>query len=340
MLISLLTLLIISNALTLRKDQSILFSRVVMVSLIHTSFLAYNNLFFLALDKGIGIFGGLFHVTVFTQIFNIFIFLISALILTLTSFYPRKVKKLDKIFSISSLTILPLITGGLIFFSFRLPFKLMLTALGLEQYYFIVSSFSAILFATVLCLLKEGEMLKGAKLIAIGVSSLIVTIIFSFISQDISYIVYGFFSFSFTYFSFPLISDGYTLFSSSNGDTSTLRGSEQQSNNFNEIPPNFNYKLFAQAFEEKAEVILLERELGLNTDKVRDKSVTLLDLGIGEDSPYYPVLTRFAIEYKGNRSEVRRFCTSILTQRAIRVKIYDKSTHIGSKIFDAISNHK
>jgi NADH-ubiquinone oxidoreductase chain 2 len=91
MLISLLTFLLISNALTLRKDKSILFSRIVMVSLTLTSFLAFNNLFFLSLDKGIGIFGGLFHVTVFTQIFNIFIFLISAVILTLTSFYPRKV---------------------------------------------------------------------------------------------------------------------------------------------------------------------------------------------------------------------------------------------------------
>jgi len=102
MLITLLTLLLISNALTLRKDKSILFSRVVMVSLIHTSFLAYNNLFFLSLDKGIGIFGGLFHVTVFTQIFNIFIFLLSALILTLTSFYPRKVC-LNQISSLSFL---------------------------------------------------------------------------------------------------------------------------------------------------------------------------------------------------------------------------------------------
>lgn len=102
MLISLLTLLLISNALTLRKDKSILFSRVVMISLIHTSFLAYNNLFFLSLDKGIGIFGGLFHVTVFTQIFNIFIFILSALILTLTSFYPRKVF-LNQISSLSFL---------------------------------------------------------------------------------------------------------------------------------------------------------------------------------------------------------------------------------------------
>ena len=91
MLISLLTFLLISNALSLRKDKSILFSRIVMVSLGLTSFLAYNNLFVSTSDKGIGIYGGLFHVTAFTQTFNIFIFVISALILTLTSFYPRKV---------------------------------------------------------------------------------------------------------------------------------------------------------------------------------------------------------------------------------------------------------
>ena len=91
MLISLLTVLLISNALTLRTDKSILYSRVVMVSLIHTSFLAYNNLFFLSLDKGIGIYGGLFHVTVFTQLFNIFIFILTALILILTSFFIKKV---------------------------------------------------------------------------------------------------------------------------------------------------------------------------------------------------------------------------------------------------------
>jgi len=91
MLISLLTLLLISNALSLRKDKSILFSRIVMVSLILISLLAFNNLFVLSLDKGIGIYGGLFHVTAFTQSFNIFIFFITSIILTLTSFYPRKI---------------------------------------------------------------------------------------------------------------------------------------------------------------------------------------------------------------------------------------------------------
>jgi len=91
MLISLLILLLLSNAVTLRRDKSILFSRVVIVGLISTSFLALNNLFIKPLEKGIGIYGGLFNVTTFTQTFNIFIFLVSAVILTLTAFYPRKV---------------------------------------------------------------------------------------------------------------------------------------------------------------------------------------------------------------------------------------------------------
>jgi NADH-ubiquinone oxidoreductase chain 2 len=91
MLTTLLILLLLSNALTSRKDQSILFSRVVILGLISTSFLAWNNLFIKPLGTGIGIYGGLFNVTTFTQTFNIFIFMISAVILTLTAFYPRKV---------------------------------------------------------------------------------------------------------------------------------------------------------------------------------------------------------------------------------------------------------
>ena len=91
MLTSLLILLLLSNALTSRKDQSILFSRVVILGLISTSFLAWNNLFIKPLGTGIGIYGGLFNVTTFTQTFNIFIFMVSAVILTLTAFYPRKV---------------------------------------------------------------------------------------------------------------------------------------------------------------------------------------------------------------------------------------------------------
>jgi len=90
MLISLLISLIVSNAVTLRRDKTILYSRVVIISLFFSSFLAFNNLFVKSLEKGVAIFGGLFNVTSFTQTFNIFIFLVSALILTITAFYPRK----------------------------------------------------------------------------------------------------------------------------------------------------------------------------------------------------------------------------------------------------------
>ena len=43
------------------------------------------------LYKGIGLYGGLFHATSITQTFHIFIFLISAIILQFTGFYPRKI---------------------------------------------------------------------------------------------------------------------------------------------------------------------------------------------------------------------------------------------------------
>jgi NADH-ubiquinone oxidoreductase chain 2 len=43
------------------------------------------------INKGIGLHGGLLHVTNITQIFHIFVFMISILILQLTSFFPRKV---------------------------------------------------------------------------------------------------------------------------------------------------------------------------------------------------------------------------------------------------------
>jgi NADH-ubiquinone oxidoreductase chain 2 len=83
--------LILSNAVTLRRDKSILYSRVVIIVLLYSSLLAINTLFITSLSTGIGLYGGLFHITSTTQIFHIFIFLISAVILQLTAFYPRKV---------------------------------------------------------------------------------------------------------------------------------------------------------------------------------------------------------------------------------------------------------
>jgi hypothetical protein len=91
MLIFSILFLILSNAVTLRRDKSILFSRVAISILLYSAFIAFNSLYFTYLGRGIGLFGGLFHATTTTQIFGIFIFIISALILQLTAFYPRKV---------------------------------------------------------------------------------------------------------------------------------------------------------------------------------------------------------------------------------------------------------
>jgi NADH-ubiquinone oxidoreductase chain 2 len=91
MVITSLIFLLLSNSITLRRDKSILYSRATITILLISAFIAYDNLFFLFLNKGIGIFGGLFSTTATTNVFHIFIFLISSVILLLTSFYPRKV---------------------------------------------------------------------------------------------------------------------------------------------------------------------------------------------------------------------------------------------------------
>jgi NADH-ubiquinone oxidoreductase chain 2 len=88
LLISILSLLL-SNAVTLRRDMSILFNRIAIIALLYCILLDIMSLS-LAI-KSIGLHGGLLHITNITQIFYLFIFLISIFILQLTSFYPRKV---------------------------------------------------------------------------------------------------------------------------------------------------------------------------------------------------------------------------------------------------------
>ena len=91
MLIYSILFLLLSNAVTLRRDKSILFSRVAIIVLLYSSLLAITSLYIASLEKGIGIYNGLFHATSTTLTFQIFIFIISAVILQLTAFYPRKV---------------------------------------------------------------------------------------------------------------------------------------------------------------------------------------------------------------------------------------------------------
>ena len=91
MLVFSILFLLLSNAVTLRRDKSILFSRISIIILLYSTLLAKNSLYMTSIDRGIGIYSGLFHITNITQIFHIFLFIISAAILQLTAFFPRRV---------------------------------------------------------------------------------------------------------------------------------------------------------------------------------------------------------------------------------------------------------
>ena len=82
---------LLSNAVTLRRDKSILYSRTALIVLLKCFFICFHSLNTFSLEKGIGLFGGLFNATSINQTFQMFIYLISAIILQLTGFYPRKV---------------------------------------------------------------------------------------------------------------------------------------------------------------------------------------------------------------------------------------------------------
>ena len=86
MLIISLIILLLSNSITLRRDKSILCSRATITILLISAFIAYDNLFFLFLNKGTGIFSGLFNTTATTIVFHIFIFLVSSHIATFCIF--------------------------------------------------------------------------------------------------------------------------------------------------------------------------------------------------------------------------------------------------------------
>ena len=94
--------LLLSNAVTFRRDKSILYSIKTIIILLYSSIIAFNSLDLAFLDKGLGLYGGLFHATSIPQTFQIFIFLICAIILGLTAFYPRKVWH-EKVSGLSSL---------------------------------------------------------------------------------------------------------------------------------------------------------------------------------------------------------------------------------------------
>ena len=91
MIIYAILLLLLLIAVTLRRDMTILFSRITIIISLYSLIIAVSSLYLRYLDKGIGLYGGLFHSTSNTQMFQIFILIICTVILQLTGFYPRKV---------------------------------------------------------------------------------------------------------------------------------------------------------------------------------------------------------------------------------------------------------
>ncbi len=80
--------LLVSNAVTSRRDLSLLFNRIAIIGLVYCILQDFMSLS--VLNKGIGLHGGLVYISNITQIFHIFIFIISILILQLTGFHYRK----------------------------------------------------------------------------------------------------------------------------------------------------------------------------------------------------------------------------------------------------------
>lgn len=81
---------LLSSSVGLRRDTSILYSRLSILILFFSSLLPINGLYIDCLDKGIGLYGGLFHASSLTHIFHAFVFILSGIILTITAFYTRR----------------------------------------------------------------------------------------------------------------------------------------------------------------------------------------------------------------------------------------------------------
>ena len=86
------TLLLLVNAVTLRRERSILFNRVAILILLFFVIVWYNSLNIVLLDTLEDIYGGLFHLTFITHSFALFLCIIGAIVL-LTVYYPRRSQK-------------------------------------------------------------------------------------------------------------------------------------------------------------------------------------------------------------------------------------------------------
>jgi NADH-ubiquinone oxidoreductase chain 2 len=90
MILTFLLSLLFSNGLNVRPDTSILYSRIGILIVFYSLIAALTSFHITYLEKGIGLYAGLFNASSITHTFQIFIFIICGIILLMTAFYPRK----------------------------------------------------------------------------------------------------------------------------------------------------------------------------------------------------------------------------------------------------------
>lgn len=105
MLIIAILILLLAATSTMERNYNYLadyvkFNRIVLIIFILGGYLAYNTLDVEALSDGIGIYGGVFKVTVLSQVFDIILFLTGAIVTVLTCFAPYNYKRYDNSLSI------------------------------------------------------------------------------------------------------------------------------------------------------------------------------------------------------------------------------------------------
>jgi NADH:ubiquinone oxidoreductase subunit 2 (subunit N) len=105
MLIIAILILLLATTSTLERNFNYLadyvkFNRIVLIIFILGGYLAYNTLDVEALSEGIGIYGGVFKVTVLSQVFDIILFITGAIVTVLTCFVPYNYKKYDNSLSL------------------------------------------------------------------------------------------------------------------------------------------------------------------------------------------------------------------------------------------------
>jgi hypothetical protein len=71
------------------------FNRIVFFIFILCAYLAYNILDIDAIGGGIGIYGGVFKITILSQVFDVILFVIGAMVSILTCFIPYNLKNYD-----------------------------------------------------------------------------------------------------------------------------------------------------------------------------------------------------------------------------------------------------